>query len=137
MKILNDSEKIMETLLGKNWSNSKLVMMLWQNFRKFFWNNFNETGKNYKEILEKLLKNKGNILHKLLRRHFDGNFVKFSKQFSKELTKDSNNFREKLQTNPEKILEIFGALLKIYTETLQNWICTGAHHSKSNKPNFL
>ncbi len=60
-------------------------------------------GKNYEEIVEKLCKNIWNTSHKLEKIHFDGNVVKFSKQFLEEWAKNcmetSNNFREKLQRN--------------------------------------
>ncbi len=50
--------------------------------------------------------------------------VKFSMQFLEELMKNctetSNNFKEKLKRNPEEILEIVGALLKICPGALQS-----------------
>ncbi len=125
-KILNDSMKIMETLLGKvevirNWcwyyeeilkSFSKIISV--------------KLGKNYEEILEKIWKNIGNILHKFSYKHFDGNFVKFSRQFLEELMKIcmeiSNNFGKKLRRNSENILEIFGALLKIWPGVFQRGV---------------
>ncbi len=53
-------------------------------------------------------------MHKLLKKHFNGNFGKFLKQFLEELKKNcagtSENFGDKLQRKLEKILEIFGAV---------------------------
>ncbi len=69
-------------------------------------------GGNYKETLEKLRKNIGNISYIRLKKYFVWNVLKFSRQFLDELTKNCteilNNFKEKLRRNPEKILEIFG-----------------------------
>ncbi len=48
--------------------------------------------------------------------------VEFSRPFLEKFTKNSsassNNCREKLQRNTEKILEIFGELLKICSQAL-------------------
>ncbi len=64
-----------------------------------------------------------NTSHTLKKNHFDGNFVKFSRQFlvkfTKNRTETSNNFIGKLQRNAEEILEMFGALLEIYLRALQ------------------
>ncbi len=77
----------METLLGK-----AEVIRNWCWYEEIL-ESFSEVisvklGKNYKEIFEKLWKNIGNTSHELLKKHFDGNFVKFSKQFLEELTKN-------------------------------------------------
>ncbi len=45
-------------------------------------------GKRYQEILEKLQKNMGSTFPKHLKKHLDGNFVIFSRQFLEELTKN-------------------------------------------------
>ncbi len=52
-------------------------------------------GKNYKEIFKKHWKNVGNISHKLKKKS-DGNFVKFSRQFLEEHTKNCPNGALKL-----------------------------------------
>ncbi len=55
----------------------------------------------------KILKKCRKHLHKLKKKHFDGNFVRFCRRFLEELkkncTKISNNFKEKLRRNPEEI----------------------------------
>ncbi len=70
-------------------------------------------GKNYEEIFKKLW-NIGDASYKLFEKPFDGKFVKFSRQFLEELTKNcaetSDNFKEKLRWNHEKILKIFKTL---------------------------
>ncbi len=53
-------------IIGKNWSNSKLVLLpLCRNFKKFFWNNFSEIRKKIRKDLKKTSKNVGNTSHKL------------------------------------------------------------------------
>ncbi len=85
--------------------------------------------KNYEGISEKLWKHIGDTLHKPKKNHFDRNFLKFSSQFlelTKNCTETLNNFRENLQWNPEEILKIFEALLKICPGSFQSlfWHCT-------------
>ncbi len=79
------------------------------------------------------MKNSLGKLLKKLTKHFDFaqikrknvllEIMKFSSQLLKELTKNctetSNNFREKLQRNPQEMLEIFGVFLKICPGALQ------------------
>ncbi len=115
--------------IGKSSSNSNLILLiLWKNFVKFFWNNFNEIGKKVRRNLRNSKKKCKKYFAQTLKKkkHSNGNFVKFSKQFLekfiKNITEISNNFKEKLKRNTEEILKIFGALLKIYPETLQGLI---------------
>ncbi len=78
----------------------------------------------------------GNTSYKLLKEHFDRNFVKFSGQFLEEFTEkctEISNFREKLRRNAEEILEIFWALLKIVPGALQSLIW----HCLCNTFNFI
>ncbi len=85
----------------------------------------------YKEILEKTLKKYGKNFTQILKK-IDENLGKFSRQFWEKFTKlckeTSNNLRQKIQRNPEEILEIFGALLSICPRALQSLIrhrCAG------------
>ncbi len=64
--ILNDSGKIMETLLGK----TEVIRNLYRWYKVEILKSFSEVisvklVNNYEEILEKRWKNKGNISHKL------------------------------------------------------------------------
>ncbi len=83
---------------GKNWSDAKLMLLiLWRNFRKLFWNNFNEIGKKLRRNLKKTLKEyRKNFLQIKQKKHFDGNFRKFLKELTNNCTETSNNSRKNL-----------------------------------------
>ncbi len=109
-KILNVSRKIMVTLLGK--IEIDITDKLWRNFGKFFWNIFSASVKNYEEIIEKLWKNIENFSFKFLEK----DFVKFSKQFLEEFTKNfketSNNLKINCRQTPKKCWKYFGCSWK-------------------------
>ncbi len=76
--------------------------------------------KKYEDIFNEIWKNIGNTSHKLLKENFDEKCEIFTAIFRRTYEKwqVTFDFREKLQRNPQEILEIFGTLLKIYSGTL-------------------
>ncbi len=78
----------MEALLGK----TEVIRNFWCWYYEKILENFLKIisvklGKNCEKILEKLWKNIGNTSQKLFKKQFDGNFMKFSRQFLEELKK--------------------------------------------------
>ncbi len=72
-----------------------------------------------------MLKHIGNISHNFLKERVDGNFVKFKGNFSMKVRKIVRILQiilQKLRRNPEEILKIFGAPLKICAAALQSLI---------------
>ncbi len=104
-KLLNDSMKIIETLLERiEVINSELMLIYEEILERFLEKISARLVKNYFEISEKLWKNRKHFAQTWKKR-YDGNLVKVSMQFLEELMKNctetSDNFRKKLQKSPK------------------------------------
>ncbi len=80
MKIINVSQKILETLLGKTEVIQNWCFWYFKGILESFYKMISgKSGKKYEEIVKKLWKNIENTSQELKIKHFGGNCVKFSR----------------------------------------------------------
>ncbi len=99
-------------IIGKN-SNSKLMLLiLWRNFKKLFWNNSSEIRENYKETLEKFWKHIGCISPKLKKNILMETLWNFRGNLRKNLRNIVGKLQIILEKNwkgtPKKFWKYFG-----------------------------